>query len=237
MARTNDRSTADKVQALRDIGIVILASAAAFAAESAVAESLPWGIEARGVIAVLCGAIVALWLTRRRGGSWADLGLRRPDNWWTVPLWALGILVVFVIAQGAVPVLVGQFFDVPQPDMSRYDAIRGNLAAAIALGIALPLTAAVPEEIIYRGFLVNRLIDVFGDHRNGRLLAVAVQAVIFGSVHFQWGLGGVVMTVIMGVIWGLAFLLCARNLWIVIIAHSAAHVALVTQLYFAPAAA
>jgi hypothetical protein len=39
----------------------------------------------------------------------------------------------------------------------------------------------------------------------------------------------------MGAVWGTAFLLCGRNLWIMIIAHSTAHVALVAQLYASPA--
>ena len=64
--------------------------------------------------------------------------------------------------------------------------------------------------------------------------AVLSQALIFGLIHFQWGLGGIVMTAIMGLIWGAAFLLCGRNLWVVIMAHSAAHIALVLQLYSAP---
>jgi membrane protease YdiL (CAAX protease family) len=53
---------------------------------------------------------------------------------------------------------------------------------------------------------------------------------IFGFVHFQRGLAGIVMTSIMGLVWGGAYLLCGRNLWIVIMAHSAAHIALVSQL-------
>jgi hypothetical protein len=55
-------------------------------------------------------------------------------------------------------------------------------------------------------------------------------------VHFQWGLGGIFATSIMGAVWGFAYLLCGRNLWIVILAHSMAHLALVTQLYFSPPA-
>jgi len=56
-------------------------------------------------------------------------------------------------------------------------------------------------------------------------------------MHFQWGLGGIVMTSIMGLVWGVAFLLRGRNPWIVIMAHSTAHIALVLQLYSSPAPA
>jgi membrane protease YdiL (CAAX protease family) len=216
------------------IAVVIAVSAAAFAGELAFADQLPWGEEARGVIAVLSAAVAALWLTIRRGGSLADLGLVRPKRWWTVPFWVLGILVTFVAAQGLVPLLIAPFFDLAAPDMSRYDFIRGDALAAAAMALLLPLTAAIPEEVVYRGFLIRQFTRLYGNGRGGAVLAVLSQALIFGSVHFQWGLGGIVMTSIMGLVWGAAFLLCGRNLWIVIMAHSGAHVALILQLYSSP---
>lgn len=221
-------------QQLTDIAVVALVSVLAFLAELAAADLLPWGAEARGVIAVLAGACTAVATTLARGGSLADLGLRQPRRWLTVPVWAIGILVVFVVAQNVAPLLVAPFFDLPQPDMSRYDAVRGNAAAAISLAIVLPLTAAIPEEILYRGFLIERLARLFAGTRGATVLAVLVQALIFGSVHFQWGAGGIIFAAIMGAVWGFAFLLCGRNLWITIIAHSMAHLAMVTQLYLSP---
>lgn len=217
--------------AIADIAIVMAVSIAAYTAETAVADHLPWGAEARGVIAVLAGAAAAIALTLGRGRSMAELGFRRPHRWATVPLWALVIFVVYVVAQGLAPLLIAPVFDLPQPDMSRYDFIRGNLPAAITMALVLPFTAAIPEEIVYRGFLIGRLDQLFGSGRGGAIVTVLVQALIFGSVHFQWGLGGIVVTAIMGAVWGFAYLACGRNLWIVIIAHSAAHIALILQLY------
>lgn len=224
----------NRAHELADIAVVALVSVVAFLAELAAADLLPWGAEARGVIAVLAGAGAAIGITLWRGGSLADLGLRRPRRWLTAPLWAFGILVVFVMAQNVVPLLVTPFFDLPPPDMSRYDAVRGNTTAALALAILLPLTAAIPEEILYRGFLIERLARLLAGTRGAAVLAVLVQALIFGSVHFQWGAGGIVFAAVMGIVWGFAYLLCGRNLWITIIAHSMAHLALVAQLYLSP---
>ena len=89
----------------------------------------------------------------------------------------------------------------------------------------------VPEEVIYRGVLIGRLSDMFGRDLRGASMAVFVQALVFGGIHFMWGIGGMVMTVIMGLVWGAAYLLCGRNLWVVILAHSAGHILFVTQLY------
>ena len=65
-------------------------------------------------------------------------------------------------------------------------------------------------------------------------LGIAIQALVFGAAHFQWGAGGILAASIMGAVWGFAYLLCGRNLWVVIFAHSLAHIALVMQLYFSP---
>ena len=222
------------LSSLVDIAAVVVISGLAYLGELAVADYLPWGKETRGVIAVLAGAAAAVAITLGRGGRLADLGFRAPKRWLTVPVWVLGILVVFVIAQNAVPLLVAPFFHLPEPDLSRYDAVRGNLAAAVSLAVVLPLTAAVPEEILYRGFLIGRLTRLFGASAGAPVVAVLGQAIVFGAVHFQWGVGGIIVTAIMGAVWGFAFLLCGRNLWIVIIAHSTAHFALIAQLYHAP---
>lgn len=219
---------------LLSIAIVFAVSATGFAAELAAADALPWGTEARGVIAVLAGAAAALWLTLGKGAPLSGLGLRRPRRWLTVPFWVLGIFFVFVVAQALVPQILAPVFESPAPDMSRYDFIRGNALAAVSMALLLPLTAAIPEEFVYRGFLFYQFERLFQRTRVGPALAVLCQALVFGSVHFQWGPGGVLMATIMGIVWGAAYLLCGRNLWIVIMAHSAAHIALILQIYTSP---
>jgi CAAX protease family protein len=216
-----------------DIVIVSAASIGAFALESWAASTglVAVGEAARGAFSVLVGALTTVAVVRHRGGSWSDLGFRRPARWSTVPLWVFGILVAFVAGQALAPRLLSLFIQLPEPDFSRYDAIVGNLPAAMAMALALPLTAAVPEEIIYRGFLIGRLEAFFGDTLAAPVLAVAVQSLIFALIHFQWGIGGMLLAGVMGAIWGTAYLLCGRNLWIVIMAHSGGHIMLVAGLY------
>ena len=216
-----------------DIMIVTAVSGLAFALEDFV-NAQGWiavGENARGVTSVLAGAFAAVGVVLARGGTLADLGFRRPERWVTVPFQVAGILVAFIAMQTLVPVLVSLFISVPEPDYSRYASISGDLGAAITMALLLALTASIPEEVIYRGFLIGRLSDIFGQTSSGAVMTILVQAVIFGSIHFQWGIGGMIMTFCMGIVWGTAYLLCGRNLWIVILAHSAGHILLVTQLY------
>jgi len=218
-----------------DILIVFTVSGLAFFLEHlAIAEGwIPYATELRGVASVLAGASAAVGVVLARGGNLADLGFRRPASWARLSLQAAAVLITFIAMQALVPLLVSSFISLPEPDLSRYDSISGNLGAAVTMALVLPFTASIPEEIIYRGFLIGRLSGIFGLTAGGALLSVFVQALVFGAIHFQWGIGGMIVTFIMGVVWGAAFLLCGRNLWVVIFAHSAGHILFVIQLYLA----
>ena len=226
---------ANSTKMVVDMSVVFAISGLLFLLED-FANAREWisiGAEARGATAVVGGSIVAVGVVFARGGSLLDLGFRRPEHWARVPFQVIGILAAFIAVQTLAPLLISSFITVPEPDMSRYASIAGNLGNAITMAIVLPLAAAIPEEIIYRGFLMGRLSEIFGNNLWGASMTVLVQGLIFSSVHFQWGLGGMMLTFIMGIVWGAAYLMCGRNLWIVILAHSAGHILLVVQLYLA----
>ena len=222
-------------RAILDILILIAVSAMAYFTESWARDRgiITLGEDSRGVAAVLAGAATALGLLFARGGTLRDIGFKRPGRWWTVPLWAVGILGAWVAMEAFAPILVSRFVEMPAPDLTRYNPVAGNLRAALFMALLLPFTASIPEEIIYRGFLMDRATRIFGSGVGGAVMRVMVQSVLFGSAHFGWGLGGMIATGMMGAVWGTAFLLCGRNLWIVIIAHTFGHIALVVALYTA----
>ena len=226
---------ANSTKMVVDMSVVFAISGLLFLLED-FANAREWisiGAEARGATAVVGGSIVAVGVVFARGGSLLDLGFRRPEHWARVPFQVIGILAAFIAVQTLAPLLISSFITVPEPDMSRYASIAGNLGNAITMAIVLPLAAAIPEEIIYRGFLMGRLSEIFGNNLWGASMTVLVQGLFFSSVHFQWGLGGMMLTFIMGIVWGAAYLMSGRNLWIVILAHSAGHILLVVQLYLA----
>ena len=203
---------------LLDIAIVVIVSIGALVLGDWL-RSIGWldfGDASRGFLAVIAGAIAAVVLTLLRGGSFADLGFRRPKNWLTVPFWAIGIFAAYVFFQVLGVGVVSLFVEIPQADLSRFEPYHGKLMAAVMLVLILPFTASIPEEIIYRGFLMGRLSSVFGETTMGNVITVGIQSLVFGMIHFQWGVGGIVVTAIMGMVWGIAYLMCGRNLWITI---------------------
>lgn len=230
-----DDGESSRQRAWRDILAVVAVVAFIFLIELAVRKlaDLSLSPELRSLPALIAGAAAALWLTHRRGDAVAMLGFRKPRSWWRLLGAALAILVVFILGQNLFAI-AGQQLDVPAPDFSRYDYLRGNWPLALATWLLLVATAAVPEELLYRGFLLGRLAEAFGGTSGATVAAIIGQGLIFGLTHFQWGFGGILMTSVMGLIWGVGYVIAGRNLWTVILAHSLAHLLLVIQLATAP---
>ena len=235
MSRYTAHTETAQQMSLIDIATVVTVSLLGYVFEGIAIDQgwFPLGADARGVTGVMLGALAAIAVVFARGGSFVDLGFKRPASWGKAFAQALAVLIAFIAAQNLIPALLSTFMTLPEPDFSRHAHVAGNLGAAIFMALVLPITASIPEEIIYRGFLIGRLTHLFGEHTTGAVLTVVVQALIFGSIHFEWGFGGMIMTFTMGLVWGTAYLLCNRNLWVVIMAHSGGHLLFVTQLYYA----
>jgi membrane protease YdiL (CAAX protease family) len=129
----------------------------------------------------------------------------------------LGIVVSFVVLSSLIQLVV----PVPQQDVSRFAFLRGDLPNLILNVLAMWFTAGFLEELLWRGYLMNRLVDLQG--KNTKLawvIALVGSAIIFGLGHTYQGLGGVVKVTAAGLLFGTAFLTVRRNLWPVIIAHA-----------------
>jgi membrane protease YdiL (CAAX protease family) len=53
----------------------------------------------------------------------------------------------------------------------------------------------------------------------------------FGLVHFTWGIGGILVTTVMGSVMGLLYLATGRNLWPLVAGHATLDALLMTQAY------
>ena len=89
------------------------------------------------------------------------------------------------------------------------------------------ITAGICEEIIFRGFLL-RYLHVFPWTLN-LTLALLISSVIFGFHHLYQGAGGVAGTAIVGVLFGLLFVLTG-SLLLPIIFHGAIDLRLLAVL-------
>src|SRR6516162_2715297 len=105
------------------------------------------------------------------------------------------------------------------PDYSRFSVVRSNGKLLLIWLLLIWTIVAFGEEIIGRGFIINRLLVVFERTFNPPFLAIAVSAMIFGSVHFYQGIAGVVDNTCTGIIFGVLYLNQGRNLWSNVLSH------------------
>jgi uncharacterized protein len=160
------------------------------------------------------------WISLRvRRLSWRDVGLARYRSWpVTIAIGtSLGVLaeaVQLLVTQPILARLLGR-----QPDLELFRMLTGNIKMT-ALFIALSWTlAAFGEEMVWRGYLMNRVADVGGRTRAAWVTSLVIVHIAFGVAHGYQGLTGLIEEGIGGLLLGLMYLGTGRNLCVPIIAH------------------
>lgn len=181
-------------------------------------------------------AMALIWLgLRLRGEGWSDLGLflTRPKPATLVRTVGVSV-VVFVVALMAFVVgaiVAANLFGMPEPaDPDVYAYMRGNLPMLLGALAAAYLASSIGEEVIYRGFLINRIASLSGQRHRWKV-AVVASAIVFGLAHYSWGPAGMVQTGFMGLALGAAYLRVGRRLWVTILAHAYLDTILFVQMY------
>lgn len=160
------------------------------------------------------------WLSIRvRGLRWRDVGLRRFRNWKTTI--ALGIVAGILLESFELfvsqPLLVKYLHK--QPDLDVFRDLHGNLQITL-IYVALAWTlAAFGEEMVYRGYLTNRVADLFNRTRSAWIISLLAVHVGFGLAHAYQGITGIIDEGLSGLLLGLIYLRTGRNLSVPIIAH------------------
>jgi len=176
-------------------------------------------------LAYILSVGVATLVLISRGRDWRDIGLARPASWPKTVLLGFGVavsaLLASVLFQVIVQVIPG--VELAPRDQSSFDAIAGNLPLLILYLAAAWTIITFGEEMIFRAFLTNGLAALFPGRKAQWTLALIGSSIIFGLAHFSWGLAGVLETTVLGLVFGSAYLLSGRNLWVTIIAHGLAN--------------
>ena|SRR5215471_2971969 len=167
---------------------------------------------------VLLGTI-SLWV--RRVG-WRAIGLTRNRTW--AKTLALGFVLGLLME--ALELFVTQPFLVrvlhKQPDFSVFRSVTGNWKLTL-LFIALAwILAAFGEEMVYRGYLMNRVADLLKRTRTAWIISLFAVNIGFGMAHGYQGITGLIDEGLMGVLLGVMYLRTGRNLAVPIVAHGVA---------------
>src|SRR5215472_6449972 len=162
---------------------------------------------------------ISLWF---RKIGWRGVGLQLYRSW-RVTL-ALGLIAGLIMEAFELfvsqPILVRWLGK--QPDLEIFRALHGNPKLAL-IGLALVWTlAAFGEEMVYRGYLMNRVADLFNRTRAAWVISLIAVHAAFGLAHAYQGITGIIDEGLMGFLLGLMYLATGRNLAVPIVAHGIA---------------
>ncbi|MBL8780091.1 MAG: CPBP family intramembrane metalloprotease [Alphaproteobacteria bacterium] len=156
-----------------------------------------------------------IWLSRT---PFSEIGLARPGSW-------LGVLVLGVAAGVGAKLLmkavVMPYFGAP-PTNAMLAPLEGDMQAALIASAEMIVLAGFAEEVVFRGFLFNRLQTAFGTGWFARGLMILGVALFFGGLHyFGQGYFGALNATIMGFLFCVIYFLNKQRLWFLIVMHAA----------------
>jgi membrane protease YdiL (CAAX protease family) len=184
-------------------------------------------ILAASVLFMPLGAVLVLVWARQSATPMRELGFARP------PSIARDLLVAIALGVGLKVVLkaiVMPLFGAPAINPI-YHYIAGNAAALPGI-LSTVIVASFVEEVVFRGYLFERLGRLLGDRTGAKLAIVLVTSGLFGLAHLRsQGVFGAEQSVISGLVFGTIFAV-TRRLWIPIAAHLAFDITAVAIIYF-----
>lgn len=159
------------------------------------------------------------WLSLRlRRIGWRNVGLRAPGHWpKALVLGSLAGAGIQALEQRVLVPLM-QWLTGELPDVSDFRPIVGNLTWLV-VALALSWIGSLGEELVYRGYLMNRVAELLGGQRGAWALSLLLVNVGFGLAHISQGLSGQIENAVSGLLLGLVYLAAGRNLWAAVVAH------------------
>jgi len=164
--------------------------------------------------------LLLAWISLRlRGVQWRQIGFTRYRTWKMTLLLGIvcGVGLELFDLFGKQPFLT-RLLGKP-PDLSNFPAVRGNLKLALVMIALIWILAALGEELVYRGYLMNRIADLGSGTRTAWMVSLFLTSAVFGFSHYQQGLTGIIEEGSDGLILGVMYLACRSNLAVPIVAH------------------
>jgi membrane protease YdiL (CAAX protease family) len=160
------------------------------------------------------------WLSMLlRGQRWRDIGLSVPSEWrrlLSIGV-AAGIAMELLELFATQPLLVattGKY-----PDLSGFHHLIGNVPLLLLTVGASWVLAGFGEELVWRGYILNRVADLLGRSRLGWSISIGIVSVVFGLAHSYQDWTGIIENSIDGALLALLYIACGRNLIAPIVAH------------------
>ncbi len=152
----------------------------------------------------------------------ATLGLRPLSRPGQDVAAVLGLTAGWTVLQVLLLVPVVGHLTGERQDVSDFAELEGNMSMLLLLLLLSWTLAAVAEEVAFRGYLLTRLREALGPSRVALGAAVLLSSGLFGMIHTEQGLVGVLLSAVDGLFF--AWLrIRFGSLWASVLAHGTAN--------------
>ena len=103
--------------------------------------------------------------------------------------------------------------------MSDFHDLIGNVRLLLLIVAGSWIIAGVGEELVWRGYILNRVADLLGRRRLGWAMSIGIVSIVFGLAHSYQDWTGIIENSVDGVLLALLYTACGRNLIAPIVAH------------------
>ena len=167
------------------------------------------------VFAPLSAVLVLVWAYASRT-PWHAIGLIRPRSW--LATLALGIAFGVALKLGMKAIVMPLLGADPINHAFRFAV--GNAAIIPQMLFLMVVVAGIGEEILFRGYVFERLGKLLGTSRLATIATVVLAAALFGAAHYGFqGVPGVQQATIVGLLFG-AIHAATRALPLLMITHA-----------------
>ncbi len=104
-------------------------------------------------------------------------------------------------------------------NLERFSDVEGSLGSLIVLLLINWTIAAFGEEFAFRIVLMRGISFILDDTRSGQILALIIQAVLFGLIHSYQGSSGIVGSMFSGLVFGIITIASRWSIWPAALAH------------------
>ena len=165
------------------------------------------------------------------GWSWSEIGLSKPNKWWVPVISAAAAFTTIVLLAIFVKPLIEQH--TTDPDISHLLIINQNLPVFLLALVLVWITSAFLQELVFRSFFINSLDILLGRNRSSPWIAVVISSIVFGLMHAWQGLGGIILTTLIGFVLGITYLFNGRRIWSLVVVKGALDTITLVTLYSA----
>ena len=163
--------------------------------------------------------LVATVFIKMSGKSWSDYGLQWPFRWYHLILATLALFIIKLFGIQQFNDWLKGLLNIAPNDYSFFDHIHQNIPAFITWLTIAWVAGGFGEEMLMRGYLMQRIAEVLGSTKTAWVIAVITQAAIFGLGHIYANPGAILSGMIGALVYGGFAILMKKSIWPIIIVH------------------